>query len=73
MSGAMQTGYGGYQTQGSGGVVYQVNVGGVTVNGTNQSAAEIGRSVGREVMSSLERSGAHILRSRAMTGAPVMI
>ena len=73
MSGAMQTGYGGYQQQGSGGVVYQVNVGGVTVNGTNQSAAEIGRSVGREVMSSLERSGAHILRSRAMTGAPVMI
>ena len=75
MSGAMQTGYGGYQPTGSGngGVVYQVNVGGVTVNGTNQSAAEIGRSVGREVMSSLERSGAHILRSRAMTGAPVMI
>lgn len=73
MSGAMQTGYGGYQPQGSGSVVYQVNVGGVTVNGTNQSAAEIGRSVGRETMTMLERKGAHILRSRTMTGAPVLI
>jgi len=75
MAGGMQSGYSGYLPTGAGsvGVVYQVNVGGVTVNGTNQSAAEIGRSVGREVMSSLERSGAHILRSRAMTGAPVMI
>ena len=74
MSGALQSGYGGYQTGGGGGnVVYQVNVGGVTVNGTNQSAAEIGRSVGRETMSMLEQRGAHILRSRTMTGAPVMI
>lgn len=75
MSGAMQTGYGGYQPTGSGngGVVYQVNVGGVTVNGTNQSAAEIGRSVGRETMSMLTQKGAHLLRSRTMTGAPVMI
>lgn len=74
MSGALQSGYGGYQSGGGGGnVVYQVNVGGVTVNGTNQSAAEIGRSVGRETMSMLEQRGAHILRSRTMTGAPVMI
>lgn len=75
MSGAMQTGYGGYQPagSGSGGVVYQVNVGGVTVNGTNQSAAEIGRSVGRETMNMLTQKGAHLLRSRTMTGAPVMI
>lgn len=75
MSGAMQTGYGGYQPTGSGngGVVYQVNVGGVTVNGTNQSAAEIGRSVGRETMNMLTQKGAHLLRSRTMTGAPVMI
>nr|DAV75729.1 MAG TPA: hypothetical protein [Caudoviricetes sp.] len=75
MSGAMQTGYGGYQPTGSsnGGVVYQVNVGGVTVNGTNKSAAEIGRSVGRETMSMLTQKGAHLLRSRTMTGAPVMI
>jgi len=62
------------ERSGSGGsVVYQVDVGGVTVNGTNRNAAEIGRSVGREVMSSLEKQGAYILRSRTMTGAPVMI
>nr|DAR86800.1 MAG TPA: Mannosyl-glycoprotein endo-beta-N-acetylglucosaminidase [Caudoviricetes sp.] len=74
MSGARQSGYGGYQSGGGGGnVVYQVNVGGVTVNGTNQNAAEIGRSVGRETMNLLEKRGAHILRSRTMTGAPVMI
>jgi len=75
MSGAMQTGYGGYQPTGSGngGVVYQVNVGGVTVNGTNQSAADIGRSVGRETMNMLTQKGAYLLRSRTMTGAPVMI
>ena len=57
----------------SGTVVYQVNVGGVTVNGTNKSAAEIGKSVGRETMTLLEQRGAHILRSRTMTGAPIMI
>ncbi|WP_302815480.1 lytic transglycosylase domain-containing protein [Selenomonas flueggei] len=73
MTGARQTGYGGYPSQGSGGVVYQVNVGGVTVNGTNQNAAEIGRSVGRETMTQLEQKGAHILRSRTMTGAPVLV
>ena len=73
MTGARQTGYGGYPPQGSGGVVYQVNVGGVTVNGTNQNAAEIGRSVGRETMTQLEQKGAHILRSRTMTGAPVLV
>ena len=75
MTGARQTGYGGYQPTGSGNgsVVYQVNVGGVTVNGTNQNAAEIGRSVGRETMTQLEQKGAHILRSRTMTGAPVLV
>ena len=75
MAGGMQSGYSGYLPTGAGigGVVYQVNVGGVTVNGTNQSAAEIGKSVGREVMSSLERSGAHILRSRTMTGDPLLV
>lgn len=73
MTGTRQTGYGGYPSQGSGGVVYQVNVGGVTVNGTNQNAAEIGRSVGRETMTQLEQKGAHILRSRTMTGAPVLV
>lgn len=57
----------------TGSVVYQVNVGGVTVNGTNQNAAEIGRSVGRETMTQLEQKGAHILRSRTMTGAPVLV
>ena len=57
----------------AGSIVYQVNVGGVTVNGTNKSAAEIGKSVGRETMTLLEKQGAHILRSRTMTGAPVMI
>lgn len=54
-------------------IVYQVNVGGVTVNGTNKSATEIGKNVGRETMTLLEKQGAHILRSRTMTGAPVMI
>ena len=57
----------------AGSIVYQVNVGGVTVNGTNKSAAEIGKNVGRETMTLLEKQGAHILRSRTMTGAPVMI
>ena len=61
------------QNGNTGSIVYQVNVGGVTVNGTNRSAAEIGKSVGREVMSSLERSGAHILRSRTMTGDPLLV
>ena len=62
------------ERSGSGGsVVYQVDVGGVTVNGTNKSAAEIGKNVGRETMTLLEKQGAHILRSRTMTGAPVMI
>ena len=57
----------------AGSIVYQVNVGGVTVNGTNKSATEIGKNVGRETMTLLEKQGAHILRSRTMTGAPVMI
>ena len=61
------------QNGNTGSIVYQVNVGGVTVNGTNRSAVEIGKSVGREVMSSLERSGAHILRSRTMTGDPLLL
>jgi phage-related tail protein len=61
------------QNGNTGSIVYQVNVGGVTVNGTNRSAVEIGKSVGREVMSSLERSGAHILRSRTMTGDPLLV
>ena len=61
------------QNGNTGSIVYQVNVGGVTVNGTNKSAAEIGKNVGRETMTMLEKQGAHILRSRTMTGAPVMI
>ena len=57
----------------TGAVIYQVNVGGVTVHGTNQSPSEIGKSVGRETMALLEKKGAHILRSRTITGAPIMI
>lgn len=57
----------------TGAVIYQVNVGGVMVHGTNQSPSEIGKSVGRETMALLEKKGAHILRSRTITGAPIMI
>ena len=73
VAGGYPSDYARYSRGGSSNVVYQVNVGGVTVNGTNQSAAEIGRSVGRETMSRLEKHGSHILRSRTMTGDPLLV
>lgn len=68
MQGGYQSGYG------SSSVVYQVNVGGVTVQGgSNASAHDIGQSVGNETMRRLEERGKFILQSRTLNGSPVMV
>lgn len=57
-----------------GSTVYNVNVGGVTVQGgANASAEDIGKAVGNETMKRLEERGQYILRSRTMAGAPVLV
>lgn len=57
-----------------GSTVYNVNVGGVTVQGgANASAEDIGKAVGNETMKRLEERGQYILHSRTMAGAPVLV
>ena len=73
VAGGYQSDYARYARGGSSNVVYQVNVGGVTVNGTDKSAKDIGREVGDATMRQLEQRGEHILRSRTMAGAPVLV
>ena len=67
----MPTVYGGGATTASN-VVYQVNVGGVTVNGANASPKDIGQAAAEQIMTKLERQGQYILRSRAMNGVPIL-
>ncbi|MGP1470058.1 MAG: glucosaminidase domain-containing protein [Schwartzia sp. (in: firmicutes)] len=67
----MPTVYGGGTTTASN-VVYQVNVGGVTVNGANASPKDIGQAAAEQIMTKLERQGQYILRSRAMNGVPIL-
>lgn len=73
VAGGYPSDYARYSRGGSSNVVYQVNVGGVTVNGTDKSAKDIGREVGDATMRQLEQRGEHILRSRTMAGAPVLV
>lgn len=73
VAGGYQSDYARYARGGSSNVVYQVNVGGVTVNGTDKSAKDIGREVGDATMRQLEQRGEHILRSRTMAGVPVLV
>lgn len=52
-------------------ITYNVDVGGVTVNGTNASPQQIGNEVGNQTLKKLEERGAYLLRSRNLVGALV--
>lgn len=52
-------------------VTYNVDVGGVTVNGSNASPQQIGNEVGNQTLKKLEERGAYLLRSRNLVGALV--
>lgn len=54
-------------------VVYNVNVGGVTVAKTDASPQEIGRSVGDATLRALNERGKYMLQSRTLTGGPNLV